>query len=557
MKCLFFTANLLNGFDVENAFDTSSNGAIYQTLGLAREIGFQGHEVIITAPSNFVDSSGFSFRMLSDIARGAHFDVILAVNNIAFIEALNMLDITFDRSVLLSFSNTCETEFAGHVARGEGKSEFLNDRLNWILLRSQKHKDNFTINYPAALLKATTVNDSIVPSDLRRMRRDKVAGRFIFMLRDKSSFDKICTFWLHIRSILPNATLHVATPFGGQPYEDLNMPGGVKILGRLTKTEFQAELNEAEFWLDLSDHHHEGNLAVLEAIQSKVKVISFGNGAFEEFVERFGYKIRPNGLGEYHAELLEVLDKTKREQMEWDNKLEIGNQFVQSLSFEAQGKKVIDLINTPAHNVDRSHLLYAHASKPEEWERRYLSPAVRTKNWELIREEPVDGCFTMPLFSKAFCNDLRELVGEFGHWPIDFYQTYRLNVETLGLHEAFTSVINKFMCPCASQFYLDPDLVDHPFRVEAFITKYDSAIDSDAISDHPIHHDGSYLSSVVMLSEQDEYEGGGTFFSKQKTLVKTDAGVATVFPGSLTHRHGARKVESGIRYICAIFLHKT
>jgi hypothetical protein len=87
---------------------------------------------------------------------------------------------------------------------------------------------------------------------------------------------------------------------------------------------------------------------------------------------------------------------------------------------------------------------------------------------------------------------------------------------------------------------------------ESFIVKYD--LDSEGYqADLSIHHDLADYTFVLGLN--DEYEGGGTWFPRQKVLINRDVGGVTVHP-SITHRHGARAVTSGTRYVLITFCKK-
>ena len=67
----------------------------------------------------------------------------------------------------------------------------------------------------------------------------------------------------------------------------------------------------------------------------------------------------------------------------------------------------------------------------------------------------------------------------------------------------------------------------------------------------------SDITCLVQLSDLNEYEGGGTWFRRQKKLVKNDIGYVTLHPGNITHKHGARSVTSGKRYIIVSFMSNT
>ena len=66
------------------------------------------------------------------------------------------------------------------------------------------------------------------------------------------------------------------------------------------------------------------------------------------------------------------------------------------------------------------------------------------------------------------------------------------------------------------------------------------------------HHDWSLFTSLAVLN--DEFEGGGTYFKRQKLCVKGDVGSVNIHPGNITHKHGARPITSGLRYVIVSFV---
>ena len=66
------------------------------------------------------------------------------------------------------------------------------------------------------------------------------------------------------------------------------------------------------------------------------------------------------------------------------------------------------------------------------------------------------------------------------------------------------------------------------------------------------HHDKAVCAAIVSLN--DNYEGGGTYFEKQKKLLDREAGWCTIHPSRLTHRHGSKRVTKGTRYILVTFI---
>ena len=66
-----------------------------------------------------------------------------------------------------------------------------------------------------------------------------------------------------------------------------------------------------------------------------------------------------------------------------------------------------------------------------------------------------------------------------------------------------------------------------------------------------LHHDYSDITFLVAL--KDEYEGGGTYVQRHKTLHKGKPRYISLHPGAITHKHGGRPVKKGKRYIIVSF----
>lgn len=81
---------------------------------------------------------------------------------------------------------------------------------------------------------------------------------------------------------------------------------------------------------------------------------------------------------------------------------------------------------------------------------------------------------------------------------------------------------------------------------EMFIAKYEPSKQSYLRT----HVDGSEFSFIVALN--DDYEGGGTYFTKLKTLVKLKKGDCLVFSGQ--NRHRGERTTKGRRFIVTGFI---
>lgn len=209
----------------------------------------------------------------------------------------------------------------------------------------------------------------------------------------------------------------------------------------------------------------------------------------------------------------------------------------------------------PATNLShRKHDdLYSYWDEPDEWKKKFISYSARTKEWELIMDEPFDNCFSMPLFTQEFCEKIREEAEHSEKWTVDrheFYPTTDMLLETISMDRIYYEVLKEFVFPASIfAFKLDGKGWDN-MHSEDFLAKYIP----NAQGHLSLHHDHSNITALVTLSNFDEYEGGGTYFSHQKKLVKEKQGYVSIHPGNITHKHGARATTEGTRYIIVSFM---
>ena len=188
----------------------------------------------------------------------------------------------------------------------------------------------------------------------------------------------------------------------------------------------------------------------------------------------------------------------------------------------------------------------------EEWSKKYINPLLVNGEYDLITDEPAPHVYVFPLFTKKFCKQLITLSEKFD-WTTDrhkFYPTTDNLLEVLGMDKIYNRVVNDYIRPYAiDRFQLDGTDWDK-LTDESFIIKYPH----DAQSHLSVHHDYSNITTLVNL-HPGEFEGGGTYFPKYKCNVNPkEIGVATLHPGNITHKHGARPVTKGTRYVVVSFI---
>tara|TARA_Y100000310_G_C20691241_1_gene822376 strand:- start:2055 stop:4079 length:2025 start_codon:yes stop_codon:yes gene_type:complete len=188
---------------------------------------------------------------------------------------------------------------------------------------------------------------------------------------------------------------------------------------------------------------------------------------------------------------------------------------------------------------------------------KYVDHRIKNKEWDLyvdtVERNGVSlELYGWPLVTKDFCDELIHKAETYGKWTTERhenYPTHDILLQDFGYQEIWNSILREYAHPVAKHIW---GLIGFNTKDECFIAKYD--LESDGFqADLAIHHDQSTYTFVVGLN--DEYEGGGTWFPRQKVLINRDVGRVTVHP-AITHRHGARAVTSGIRYVLISFCTK-
>ncbi|MAH50821.1 hypothetical protein CMI37_33695 [Candidatus Pacearchaeota archaeon] len=206
-----------------------------------------------------------------------------------------------------------------------------------------------------------------------------------------------------------------------------------------------------------------------------------------------------------------------------------------------------------AHTRNNSGLL-SYNSNTEKWEEKYIALPARTKNWDLVVDEIENHqIYTYPLFTKSFCEDFIKITEEYGKWKKSrhkHYPTTDMLLADFEMNEIYENALNKYVYPAMRHLYsLDGERWDS-LESENFVAKYGEKIQNSL----GIHHEVSLITALVNLSQVGEdFEGGGTFFKKQKVCVQPPRGNVSLHPGDITHKHGGRPTTKGTRYIIVSF----
>ena len=194
--------------------------------------------------------------------------------------------------------------------------------------------------------------------------------------------------------------------------------------------------------------------------------------------------------------------------------------------------------------------LFTYDENPQRWEEMFLTPELRSRNWELYVQEEIPNIYTIPAFTEDFCDFMIEEAEASNQWTFDrheHYPTTDMLLQVIGMQDTYHQILKKYIWPLATKVYKLEEEEWVYMSSENFLARY-----------HPyaqyhlaLHHDMSQITTVVTLNE--DFEGGGTYFSKQRTKLKGLKGHVSIHPGQITHRHGGLPVEAGQRYIIVSF----
>mgnify|MGYP001192525288 FL=1 len=189
----------------------------------------------------------------------------------------------------------------------------------------------------------------------------------------------------------------------------------------------------------------------------------------------------------------------------------------------------------------------------KEFVNRFVHEAAKTKEWDLVVDENIQDVFSYPLFTEEFCSLVIEEANKLDKWTKerhDYYPTTDILLESIGLDKIYSQVLREFVYPCAiHKWQLHgkpwPDLSS-----ENFMIKYQEDVQGHL----SLHHDSGLISCVLTLNR--DFEGGGTWFWRQKKVHKGNVGEISIHPAKITHRHGGRPISKGERYIIVSFCSK-
>ncbi len=181
-------------------------------------------------------------------------------------------------------------------------------------------------------------------------------------------------------------------------------------------------------------------------------------------------------------------------------------------------------------------------SDKNKWRETYLRKELRSKEWDLMIQEPIDDVLEVPFFTDEFCDKFVENLKDMEFTPIDKWGTdvevvHPEDIEFFGimkdLIDEFGVEIGGYKWHLHGDNWNDMDVNSHINKLEV----------GQQIR---LHHDFVSLTQLIML--EDNGETMGVVFPKYDSGVEPKKGYLYLFPGQITHRYGIRMVKETPKY---------
>lgn len=201
-----------------------------------------------------------------------------------------------------------------------------------------------------------------------------------------------------------------------------------------------------------------------------------------------------------------------------------------------------------------------------EFRAQHVCDEYMTTHYNKLIKEPAPDIFTFPFFAADYCRKLIEeaehhadqfggFLGLYDEGKTEEDKNYATTDKYLGeieyngvnLFTIHLDYINRFLVPIMQHEWTFTPQWYKP----TFIARYDAASQQSALEPH---NDSSVATVTIVLSDYEDYEGGGTYYTKQGVTLRPPIGHATIFPGKLTHKHGGLALTEGKRYLMVTWM---
>jgi len=553
MKILFYVGYQKQRFDKLTYLDHGIGGSEYAVIKLAQQFADNGHDVIVSGNVYTELIDGVNYVSSENLTNNQHFDIVIATNYIHYLLFLESIGITFDKSYFWLHNTSYHPYYRGESLPNDGIEYLESDRLTKVVCVSEYHSNLMKSKWPHLADKITYIDNAIDPSDFEKISVERVSNRFIYSSAPDRGLETLLQMWPSIKKMKPNATLYIASPpYAMSWYDEYKVEyDDVHFLGNLSPSELYKNIKMSEYWVYPSVYNETYCITALEMMMGGVKIISTDTGNLKSLLSNRGGVVESDvPTGVIIQSILDTLEFL-------EERVEVQSDYLQNAynytSNQTWTNRFTDWYSMITENDKLHPDLYTYYENPDEWKRRFITYSARTKEWDLITDEPFMNTFSFPLFTAEFCRMIREEAEHSDKWTYnrhEYYPTTDMVLQTIGMHGIYMEVLREYVMDMSIYMWaLEGEGWDN-LQSENFLARYTP----NAQGHLSIHHDSSDITCLVQLSDLDEYEGGGTWFRRQRQLIKNEIGYVTIHPGNITHKHGARAVTEGARYIIVSFM---
>jgi len=557
MRVLFYVGYQNTKFDKLTYLENGIGGSEYAVIKLADAFAAKAHEVVVSGEvyNEFID--GVNYIHSDDLEHNQHFDIVIATNYIHYILFLETINITFDKSYFWMHNDTFYPWYMGERLLNNGNDYLLSDKMTKIVCVSKVLADDIKQQHPQAADKVVYIENAIDPTDFEGIDVQRNKDQFVYTSAADRGLENLLNIWSSIKEMKPSATLYVASPpYALEWYDDYKGDyEDVYFIGNQNPENLYKLIKESEYSVYPSQYYETFCITALEMMMGGVKIIATDTGNLKTLLEsRAGIVEHTPPIGVVNQMILDTIIFLDSRPDIQETYLKNAYSYASNQTWSNRYVNWYNLIEGISEKPKRLYPeLYSYYDDPEAWKDKFITYSAKTKEWDLITDEPFMNTFTFPLFTPEFCQMIREEAEYANSWTVDrhdHYPTTDMVLQTIGMHDIYMEVLREYVMPVSIHMWaLEGEGWDN-LSSENFLARYTP----DAQGHLSIHHDASDITCLVQLSDLDEYEGGGTWFRRQKKLIKNGIGYVTIHPGNITHKHGARAVTEGSRYIIVSFM---
>ncbi|XP_062901467.1 procollagen-lysine,2-oxoglutarate 5-dioxygenase 2 isoform X1 [Mobula hypostoma] len=221
------------------------------------------------------------------------------------------------------------------------------------------------------------------------------------------------------------------------------------------------------------------------------------------------------------------------------------------------------LLPTEGYNTSNLHSdLWQIFDNPLDWKEKYIHPNYSKIFTGEMVEEPCPDVFWFPVFSEATCDELVEVVENYGEWSGGKNEDKRLvggyeNVPTddihmtqVGLDQVWLQFIREYIAPVALKLF--SGYHTKGLAMLNFVVKYTPERQAYL---RPHHDSSTFTINIALNNKGIDYQGGGCKFHRYNCAVESPRkGWSFMHPGRLTHLHEGLPTTNGTRYIAVSFV---